>query len=168
MIVDSFRFLPRSFRPLYEARGPFAGEEAPVWAPFRKRLAGSRIALLTSAGLYLESSQRPFDSRREQDNPEWGDPSWRSIPAGADPADIAVAHLHINDEDIRTDPEIALPARLLEQLVSERVVGSATPEHISVMGYQDRSLDGWRRQTLPELVAVLRDRQADGLILAPS
>ncbi|HSS92718.1 MAG TPA: hypothetical protein VLR46_01880, partial [Candidatus Dormibacteraeota bacterium] len=78
MIVDSYRFLPRSFRPLYEGRGPFPGEDAPVWAPFEKRLAASRIALLTSAGLRLKS-QPPFDVEREQDNPEWGDPSWRSI-----------------------------------------------------------------------------------------
>jgi hypothetical protein len=36
------------------------------------------------------------------------------------------------------------------------------------MGYQDRSLEGWRLETLPALVALLRDRQADGLILAPA
>ena len=168
MIVDSYRFLPRSFRPLYEGRGPFAGEEAAVWAPFEKGLAASRIALLTSAGLYLESSQPAFDTEREQSEPEWGDPSWRSIPANADRAEIGVAHLHINDSDIRSDPEIALPARLLDQLVAERVVGSATPEHLSVMGYQDRSLEVWRQKTAPELVARLRDQQADGLILAPA
>jgi len=50
MVVDSYKFLPRSFRPLYEGRGPFSGEEGPVWAPFEKRLAGAPIALLTSAG----------------------------------------------------------------------------------------------------------------------
>jgi hypothetical protein len=168
VIVDSYRFLPRSFRPLYEGRGPFPGEEAPVWAPFEKRLAASRIALLTSAGVYLESSQAAFDTDREQNEPEWGDPSWRSIPANAAPADIGVAHLHINDSDIRSDPEIALPARLLDQLAAERVVGSATREHLSVMGYQDRSLEVWRQKTAPELVARLRDQQADGLILAPA
>jgi hypothetical protein len=168
VIVDSYRFLPRSFRPMYEGRGPFPGEEAPVWAPFEKRLAASRIALLTSAGMYLKSSQQSFDLEREQNHPEWGDPSWRSIPVTADTADIGVAHLHINSGDINADPEIALPARLLEELVAERVVGSATPEHLSVMGYQDRSLDGWRSETVPELVAKLRDQQADGLILAPA
>ena len=166
MIVDSYRFLPRSFRPIYEGRGPFPGEQAPVWAPFSKRLDASRIALLTSAGLYLKSSQPPFDVEREQDNPEWGDPSWRSIPAGADPAGIAVAHLHINDQDIGADPEIALPARLLGQLASEGVVGSATTEHLSVMGYQDRSLEGWRHETLPQLVEWLGRHRADGVILA--
>ncbi len=168
MIVDSYRFLPRSFRPIYEGRGPFPGEEAPVWAPFEKRLAAARIALLTSAGLFVRSTQPSFDLEREQNNPEWGDPSWRSIPANADAAEIGVAHLHINDEDIKTDPEIALPARLLDHLVAEGMVGSATAENLSVMGYQDRSLDGWRQKTLPELVAKLRDQQADGLILAPA
>jgi len=168
VIVDSYKFLPRSFRPLYEGRGPFPGEEAPVWTPFEKRLAASRIALLTSAGLYLKASQPSFDVEREQNNPEWGDPSWRSIPSGADAADMAVAHLHMNDEDVLSDPEIALPARLLDEMVAERVVGSATSEHISVMGYQDRSLPGWQKETVPELVATLRDQQADGLILAPA
>jgi D-proline reductase (dithiol) PrdB len=168
LIVDSYRFLPRSFRPMYEGRGPFPGEDAPVWAPFEKRLGASRIALLTSAGMYLESSQAPFDLEREQSHPEWGDPSWRSIPATADAADIGVAHLHINSADIKTDPEIALPERLLEQLAAEGVVGSAAAEHLSVMGYQDRSLEGWRHETLPELVAKLREQQADGLILAPA
>jgi hypothetical protein len=52
--------------------------------------------------------------------------------------------------------------------VAEGLVGGATPDHISMMGYQDRSLEGWRNETLPQLVAKLRDQQADGLILAPA
>jgi hypothetical protein len=118
--------------------------------------------------MYVAASQQSFDVEREQSNPEWGDPSWRSIPAGANAADLAVAHLHINHEDIRSDPEIALPSRLLSQLAAEGVVRGATAEHISVMGFQERSLDGWRNDTLPELVAMLRDQQADGLVLAPA
>ena len=90
MIVDSYRFLPRSFRPLYKGREPFPGEDAPVWASFEKRLATSRIALLSSAAL-LKGSQPSFDTEHEQDNPEWGDPSWGAIPAGAEATKIAVA-----------------------------------------------------------------------------
>ena len=168
MKVDSFRFLPRSFRPLYEGRGPFPGEEDAVWAPFEKRLADARIALLTSAGLYLKATQESFDVEREQTHPEWGDPSWRAIPAGANRSEIAVAHLHINDEDLLADPEIALPASTLAQFATDGVVGSATPEHLSVMGYQDRSLEGWREKTVLELINQLRDQSADGLILAPA
>jgi D-proline reductase (dithiol) PrdB len=167
VVVDSFKFLPRSFRPLYEGRGPFPREDAPVWAPFEKHLGESRIALLTSAGIYLKRSQPSFDLEREQTHPEWGDPSWRAIPASTQAADIGVAHLHINDEDLIADPEIALPKRLLERLASEGVVGDAVAEHVSVMGYQDRSLEDWRTTTAPQLVAHLEGQGADGLILAP-
>jgi D-proline reductase (dithiol) PrdB len=169
VVVDSFKFLPRSFRPLYEGRGPFPGEAAPVWAPFEKRLAESRIALLTSAGIYLKRSQPTFDLEREQTHPEWGDPTWRAIPASTQAADLGVAHLHINDEDLLADPEIALPKRLLERLAGEGegVIGEAVAEHVSVMGYQDRSLQDWRSTTAPQLVAHLEGQGADGLILAP-
>jgi len=168
MVVDSFKYLPRTFRPFYEGRGPLPGEDTPVWAPFEKLLAGSRIALLTSAGIYLKRSQRPFDLEREQANPEWGDPSWRAIPASAAASDLAVAHLHINDEDLLSDPEIALPMHLLGDLVSEGVIAGAATEHASVMGYQERDLRDWRTQTAPELVAHWRDQAVDGLVLAPA
>jgi D-proline reductase (dithiol) PrdB len=168
LLVDSYKYLPRPFRPFYEGRGPFPGEEAPVRAPFEKRLAESRIALLTSAGIYLKQSQPAFDLEREQANPEWGDPTWRAIPATARPVDIAVAHLHINDEDILADPEIALPMRLLEQLAGEGVVGGAVANHVAVMGYQDRRLTDWRATTAPQIVAHLFEQGADALILAPA
>ena len=168
MKVDSYRFLPRSFRSFYEGRGPFAGEQEPVWAPFEKRLQESRIALLTSAGLFVKTAQPYFDLERERAHPEWGDPSWRPIPAAVDATDLGVAHLHINDEDVLADPEIALPSRLLEQLATERVIGSAAAEHISVMGYQERSLAGWKDKTAGEVVAHLRSQGVDGLILAPA
>jgi hypothetical protein len=162
VVVDSYRFLPRSFRPLYEGRGPFPGESQPVWAPFAKRLAESRIGLLTSAGLYLKDSQAAFDVETEKAHPEWGDPTWRAIPASTAREALGVAHLHINDADILADPEIALPMQGLAELVS------AAASHIAVMGYQDRDLDGWRRTAAPEIVTHLREQEAGGLILAPA
>ena len=168
MQVDSYRFLPRSFRPLYEGRGAFPGEEHPVWAPFEKRLSASRIALLTSAGIYLKTSQPSFDLDGERERPEWGDPSWRPIPSNAKPEDFAVAHLHINDEDLLADPEIALPVGMLRRLVEEGVVGAAAERQVGVMGYQDRRLKDWRETTAPAIVGHLREQEADGLILAPA
>ncbi len=168
MIVDSYRFLPRSFRPLYEGRGPLPGEEAPVWAPFEKRLASSSIALLTSAGIFVKGTQASFDLDHERSHPEWGDPGWRAIPASSKAADLGVAHLHINHEDLLADPEIALPLHLLDQLAGEGLVGRAVSSHVAVMGFQDRRLKEWRRVTAPEIVAHLRDQATDGLILAPA
>jgi len=137
-------------------------------APFEKRLAESRIALLTSAGIYLKASQPSFDLDSERGRPEWGDPTWRVIPATAKPEDFAFAHLHINPEDMLADPEIALPLRGLAELVDEGVVGGSVVDHVAVMGYQDRTLRDWQNKTAPELVAHLRDQVVDGLILAPA
>ena len=139
-----------------------------MWAPFEKRLSEAKIALLTSAGVFMREGQHAFDVAREQIHPEWGDPSWRAIPAGAGAEDIGVTHLHINTADIQADPEIALPSHLLAQLAAEGVIGAAAENHIAVMGYQDRHLNDWREKTAPEIVAALRDERADGLILAPA
>lgn len=168
MQVDSYRFLPRSFRPFYEGRGPFPGEEHPVWMPFAPRLSAARIALLSSAGIYVSSHQTAFDLEQEDTRPEWGDPTWRSIPAVTRAQDIGVAHLHINDEDLLADPEIALPMQGLAELAQEGVIGATVANHVTVMGYQDRDLTSWKSITAPEITAHLREQEADGLVLAPA
>ena len=167
MEVDSFAFLPRSFRPLYERPEPLPDETEPVWAAFEKRLAESRIALLSSAGLFVKGVQEPFDVDRERREPEWGDPSWRPIPASVTSDSLGMTHLHVNADDVLADHNIALPAMVLDEFVAEGVVGGRTDEHISVMGYQEAGLRVWRETTAPAVVARLRDHGADAVVLAP-
>ena len=167
MIVDSYRFLPRSFIPLYSGATPAPGDDGPVWAPFEKRLAEAQIALLTSAGLYLAGEQPPFDAEREKADPTWGDPTHRVLPTALDGADLGIMHLHVNHEDVLADPEIALPLGGLATLVTEGRIGSVAPNHVSVMGYQQAGLDVWRTETAPRLVELLRDDRVDGVVLAP-
>lgn len=167
MIVDSYRFLPRSFIPLYSETKPAPGDDGPVWAPFEKRLTEAQISLLTSAGLYLEGAQAPFDGEREKAEPTWGDPTHRVLPATVESGDLGVMHLHVNHEDVLSDPEIALPLKGLAALAEEGRVGSVAPRHLSVMGYQQAGLEVWRRETAPAIVEVLRGQGTDGLILAP-
>jgi len=170
VIVDSYRFLPRSFIPLYASTQPLPGDEAPVWAPFEKRLAASRIALLTSAGLYLEGEQEPFDVEREKREPTWGDPSWRRLPVEVlrGGAALGMTHLHVNPDDVLADANIALPFEVLDDLVAEGRAGAKAPSAVSVMGYQEAGLHVWRNETAPAIVSLLRDEEVDGLILAPA
>ena len=167
MRVDSFAFLPRSFRALYDHPARLPGEEDAVWAPFEPRLADACIGLVTSAGLHVRATQEPFDADGERADPMWGDPTWRAIPADADPAALGMTHLHVNNADVLADPDIALPAHVLADLVAEGVVGSATAEHASVMGYQQAGLEVWRTRTAPEIAARMREHGADGVVLAP-
>jgi D-proline reductase (dithiol) PrdB len=168
MRVDSFRFLPRSFRALFEAPELLPGETDTVWTPFDARLADAKVALLSSAGLSLHGQQQIFDAETERHQPFWGDPSWRAIPHDVDQGHLEITHLHINPADLVDDHEIALPVRALDALVADGIVGSSARTHYSVMGYQQAGLDDWRSTTGPEIVAKLHDEGADGVVLAPA
>jgi hypothetical protein len=161
VIVDSYRFLPRSFRAGYELP-PTA--DPPVWTPFEPRLADATITLLTSAGLYDAATQPSFDLDRERAEPTWGDPTHRVIERGHDR--LAMAHLHVNNTDVLADHEVALPRQALDRQVAAGVVGRSSDSHVSVMGFQG-SLDGWRESTAPAIVAHCREQGTDGVVLAP-
>jgi D-proline reductase (dithiol) PrdB len=167
MRTDSYRFLPRSFRPMYEDPQPLPGEDEPVWAPAAKRLAETRVTLLTSAGLSVAGEQPPFDLDRERREPAWGDPDWRRVPHGVPQGRLAMSHLHVNPADILADRNVALPLDVLDELVAEGLAGGATPDHVSVMGYQEHGLAGWRDVTAPAIVELLREQGTDAVVLAP-
>jgi D-proline reductase (dithiol) PrdB len=166
-VIDSYRFLPRSFVPMYENPTPVPGEDDEVWAPLPRHLAEARIALLTSAGLYLEGEQEPFDAERERREPTWGDPTHRVLPPSLAGRRLGMSHLHVNPDDVLADPEIALPLEGLAALVAEGRVGAVAPSHYSVMGFQEAGLEVWRGETAPAIVARLAEEAVDGVILAP-
>lgn len=161
MIVDSYRFLPRSFRAGYELAPT---DEPAVFAPFTSRLADATITLLTTAGLYIEGRQPAFDLDRERAEPTWGDPTHRVIPRVHPP--LSMAHLHVNNADVIADNEVALPLRALDTLVADGIVGASSANHYSVMGFQG-DLDTWRTDTAPAIVERCRAEGTDGIVLAP-
>ena len=167
MLVDSYRFLPRSFIPLYENATPLESERDPVWADFPKRLANASVAFVSSAGLSLEGEQPAFDLDGERRRPFWGDPSYRVLPHDLGDRRLVMSHLHVNPTDILADRDVALPVDLLDELVAEGRVGSASPAHVSVMGYQEAGLEAWRNQTAPAMIELFRSQGTDGVILAP-
>lgn len=167
MIIDSYRFLPRSFIPMYESAQPLADEAEPVWAPFEGRLASSSIALLTSGGLFVKGEQEPFDLDRERAEPTWGDPTHRAIPHGVAEGRLGMCHSHVNTADTLADRNVSLPMDVLDDLVADGRVGSTAPSHVSVMGFQAAGLQVWRGETAPAIVELLRAQGSDGVVLAP-
>ena len=152
---------------MYEAPAREPGEEEPVWADLEPRLADARIALVTSAGVYLRDEQESFDLEGEKQNPYWGDPTWRPVPQAVAQGELAMAHLHVNNADILADHDVALPTRALADLVADGTVGAAADSHVSVMGYQEQGLEVWRRDTAPAVIEHFRAQGVDGVVLAP-
>jgi hypothetical protein len=167
VLVDSFRFLPRSFVPLYQQPTLLAGERDPVWAPFAPRLADASVALVSSAGLSIAAEQPPFDLDGERHDPTWGDPTYRVIPHELAGRRLVMSHLHVNPTDVLADKNVALPIDVLDDLVADGRLGRAASAHVSVMGYQQAGLDVWRTQTAPGIIELLRSQATDGVVLAP-
>jgi hypothetical protein len=166
MPVDSFKYLPRSFRAGYEGFS-YQHEEA-AWAPLETPIEQATIALLSSAGIYLDGTQPSFDLDRERAQPTWGDPTYRVIPREVDQHDVRVSHLHIDGADIEQDINVALPLRAFAALEAEERIGMLAAEHYSFMGFQDRELADWRATQIPELVGRLQASGVSALVLAPA
>jgi len=166
MSIDSFKYLPRSFRAGYEVVSNPPTE--PVWAPLERPVEEATVALLTSAGLYLAGRQEPFDLDRERAEPMWGDPTYRIIPRDTPQEAIAASHLHINTRDFYEDYNVALPIAAFEDLVAEGAIGSVAEEHYSVMGYQAPGCEEWQTDYGPDLARRLQEAQVDAVILAPA
>ena len=166
MPVDSFKYLPRSFRKGFD--GMAFQEETPVWSPLSVPIEEATVALLTSAGIYLHESQPPFDVERERQEPNWGDPTHRIIPRTVRQEEIAAEHLHINTRDVLIDFNVALPIRAFGQLEAEGAIGTLADEHYSFMGFQGGNVDHWRTESVPELTRRLKDAGVHALVLAPA
>ncbi len=165
MAVDSFKYLPRSFRQGYDI--PYQAE-TPAWAPLDVPIEQATLALLTSAGLYVQGEQQPFDVEREKANPLWGDPTYRTIPRDVRQDQIGASHLHLNTRDFYEDFNVALALRAFGELAAEGKLGRVADEHYSVMGFQERTLDGWRTRYGPEIARRLKDAGVHALVLAPA
>jgi D-proline reductase (dithiol) PrdB len=164
--IDSYKFLPRSMIPEFKAF-PYRADDLVKASP-SVALKNARVALLTSGGLYLKDRQSSFDVDRERQEPFWGDPTYRLIPRDVRHGEIAVAHLHLNPEDILADFNVALPLEVFAQLEREREIGVLAQNNYSFMGYQGRSTEAWHDTYGPELAERLQEDGVNLLILAPT
>jgi D-proline reductase (dithiol) PrdB len=166
MPTDSFKWLPRSIAAYYQALP--APDLGPIpWTPLPGPLPRCRIALLTTAGLYLKGEQPSFDLDRERREPFWGDPTYRVLPVDVRQEQIGAAHLHINTEDPERDLNVVLPIDRARELVEAGELGSLAPHHYSFMGYQQDTTE-WQQRYGPEVAQRMIEEQVDVALLTPA
>ncbi len=166
MPVDSFKYLPRSIAAYYQTLVVQKANPIP-WAPLSKPLAQCRVALVTTAGIYVKDSDAPFDAEREQREPMWGDPSYRRIPRDVRQEQIGASHLHLNHRDMLADVNTVLPVHRFAELEAEGVIGSLAQTNYSFMGYQPDTTE-WRDHYGPEVAGLMKDEAVDAVLLAPA
>jgi D-proline reductase (dithiol) PrdB len=169
MMVDSFKFLPRSIAYFYQMNAA-EPETAVPWTPLSKPLAECTFSLLTSGGLYRKGVDEPFDVAREKAEPTWGDPSFRMIPTDIQQAELGAAHLHINTDFVLADINCLLPIRHFQELAAEGVIGRLAPTAYSFMGFQGLPHDtsAWEQTYAPQVIAQMKEEGVDCVLLTPA
>ena len=133
---------------------PMGFDEAP-WAPFKKRLSESKIAVLSTGGIYVEG-QEPFNTS--------GDWSYREIPLDTPHDQLRVAHTHYDTNGVAEDVDAVLAMHRLQDMVAEGMVGEAQTPTYSFMGYiPDPS--GLLEVTGPEVAGRLKEDGVDGVVI---
>jgi D-proline reductase (dithiol) PrdB len=166
MQVDSFKYLPSLVTRYYQMSR--VKTEFPIpWTPLVRPLNQARFSLITSGGLYHLGHEPPFDLDGERDRPDWGDPSYRTLPADMDVNDVRVSHLHLKSADIEADMNILLPIQRFQELVEANRIGSLAGETYSFMGYQGFPADQqpWKEVYGPEVAGKLLADQVNCVLL---
>lgn len=131
------------------------------WTPMTKPLAASRVALLTTGGLYRPGMDRPFDAGAPD-----GDSGCRAIPRDVEIQGLGIAHDHFAHEVAEADMNTIFPLDRLRALVAEGMVGDVAPTHWSLMGYCTRAAD-LAEQTAPRIASRLRADGVDAALVIP-
>ncbi len=127
-----------------------AGGEVP-WTPLRKPLSDSTVVLISTGGVHLRSD-RPFNLN--------SDPTFRVIPKGARPADLAISHQAYDRTDALRDLNLVFPIERLRELEAEQVIGRLAEDHYGF------GLMGRAEPLMPAITEVARRISESGVDLA--
>jgi D-proline reductase (dithiol) PrdB len=124
-------------------------------------LSESKLILISSAGGYLHKDD-PFDAA----NP-LGDYSIRTFPISSDLSNIKYSHEHYDTAAVKEDAQVLLPLYNLQEMVKEGIIGDMCEKVISFMGYQP-DIGKVITETIPAILEIATEEQADAVLLVPS
>ncbi len=132
------------------------------WAPPRKPLHRSKVALVSTAGLVLPH-QTPFD-----DDVKGGDWSYREIPDDANVATMIESHRSksFDHSGIKADANLGLPLDRLHELVRAGEIGAANHRHFSLMG-SITTPGRLMKESAPVVANALVEDHVDAVLLIP-
>ena len=129
---------------------PFPMPQAAPWTPFTKDLSECRLALISTAGVYLKGEQEPFDAENIE-----GDWTFRELPATLRVDQVDIAHTHYDHTVADQDLNSVLPLERLRELEAEGVIGELLAPVFSISGYCTTA-DKITEISAPAIVARLK------------
>jgi len=164
--VDAYRFVSGVTKRAMQTWANMEPKREIPWTPLSKPLSACKVALISSGGI-ARKDDLPFDQKGEQENPWWGDPSYRIIPRATTSKDIRVYHQHIDPSYAETDMNCLLPIQRLIDLETAGEIGKAAESHYSFMGYILEPAE-LLEKTVPAIIGHLAQECVDVVLLVPA
>ena len=140
---------------------PFVKNRRAPFAPARRALPMMNLALISSAGAYIDGTD-PFDT-----SAPGGDLSFREIPAQIEAEDLKFAARGYNPAAVQQDINSQLPLARLFEFESNGIIGQLNPVFWSFCGFIP---DAARlvEEMIPRLVESVKRYQTQAALLIPA
>lgn len=154
-------YIPRT-RELYSPLPPYRWTDnrhlAVPWTPLTKPLQNSRVSLIASGGVHLDT-QTPFHFK--------DDTSIRLIPTDTATGRLRIAHFGYPTADAQDDPNCVFPIDPVREMVADGTLGGLAPEAITFMGgiYSQRRVT---EELIPAIVEKVKQQNVDLCYIVPA
>jgi len=148
-------------RAIFPDQPPYQWTEniSAPWTPIVKPLAESRVALISSGGVYRRD-QPPF-------KPDKNDLTFREIPADTEVSELRISHDYYDHSDAEQDINCVFPLERMRELTAEGYIGSLSEVHFTFMGRIFRKT-ALLSEMIPCLIARLKSLGVDLAFLVPA
>jgi hypothetical protein len=140
---------------------PFVENRRAPFTPARRALPMLNLALISSAGGYIDGTQ-PFDT-----NASGGDTSFREIPIEVESEDILFAARGYDPQAVRQDMNAQVPVARLFEFENNGIIGQLNPVWWSFNGFipdAARLAD----ELLPKLIERVQRYEVQAALLIPA
>jgi D-proline reductase (dithiol) PrdB len=140
---------------------PYVKNRRAPFSPARRALPMLNLALISSAGCYIDGTD-PFDT-----SAPGGDLSFREIPSQIEPEDLRFAARGYNPAAVQADSNSLLPLARLFEFESNGIIGQLNPVFWSFSGFIPDAA-GLVEEMVPRLVERVQRYEVQAALLIPA
>jgi len=140
---------------------PFTENTRAPFTPLRRSLSMLNLALITSAGAYIDGTD-PFDTSAPD-----GDLTFREIPTEIEPGDLLFSARGYDTAAVQQDLNVQIPLERLREFESNRVIGQLNSAFWSFCGFIPDAAS-LVKVTAPKLDDRLKHYEVQAALLIPA
>jgi len=142
-------------------RYPFVKNARAPFTPARRAVTMTNLALIVSAGAYIDGTN-PFDTSAPD-----GDLNIRELPSEIDRRDLRFAVRGYDPQFVEQDANVQVPLDRLREFVINRIIGQVAPVFWSFCGFIPDA-GAFASQTIPHLLDRLNRYDVQAALLIPA